>query len=136
MNVLQYVLAVLIGAFVGMVMAGSANSMSTRIYNSTLTHDVILVVVPGGIGLVNRVVEPLELMPQARQLALNMLSSVPDMLVAYKKLIDDGFTMNLADGLQLERQQSKVWNKKVSSQQIVQRRIYVLQRWQAQASEA
>lgn len=128
MNVLQYVLAVLIGAFVGMVMVGSVNTIPTRIYNSTLTYDVILVVVRDGIGLVNRVVEPPELMPQARQLAMDMLSSVPDMLVAYKKLVDDGFTMNLADGLRLERQQSKAWNKKVSSQQIVQRRIYVLQR--------
>ena len=49
--VLQYVLAALIGAFAGMVMASSVNSMPTRIYNSTLIYDVILVVVLGGIGL-------------------------------------------------------------------------------------
>jgi ribose transport system permease protein len=49
--VLQYVLAALIGAFAGMVMAASINSMPTRIYNSTLIYDVILVVVLGGIGL-------------------------------------------------------------------------------------
>ena len=49
--VLQYVLAALIGAFAGMVMAASVNSMPTRIYNSTLIYDVILVVVLGGIGL-------------------------------------------------------------------------------------
>jgi len=48
--VLQYVLAALIGAFDGMVMAASVNSMPTRIYNSTLIYDVILVVVLGGIG--------------------------------------------------------------------------------------
>ncbi|MEQ1807708.1 MAG: ABC transporter permease, partial [Burkholderiaceae bacterium] len=46
--VLQYVLAALIGAFAGMVMAASVNSMPTRIYNSTLIYDVILVVVLGG----------------------------------------------------------------------------------------
>ena len=34
-----------------MVMAASVNSMPTRIYNSTLIYDVILVVVLGGIGL-------------------------------------------------------------------------------------
>ena len=51
MIVLQYVLAALIGAFAGMVMAASVNSMPTRIYNSTLIYDVILVVVLGGIGL-------------------------------------------------------------------------------------
>lgn len=49
--VLQYALAALIGAFAGMVMAASVNSMPTRIYNSTLIYEVILVVVLGGIGL-------------------------------------------------------------------------------------
>ncbi|HUN50037.1 MAG TPA: ABC transporter permease [Candidatus Sulfotelmatobacter sp.] len=49
--VLQYVLAAAIGAFAGMVMAASVNSMPTRIFNSTLIYDVILVVVLGGIGL-------------------------------------------------------------------------------------
>lgn len=49
--VLQYVLAGLIGTFAGLVMAASVNSMPTRIYNSTLIYDVILVVVLGGIGL-------------------------------------------------------------------------------------
>ena len=49
--VLQYVLAALVGAFAGLVMAASVNSMPTRIYNSTLIYDVILVVVLGGIGL-------------------------------------------------------------------------------------
>jgi len=49
--VLQYVLAALIGTFAGLVMAASVNSMPTRIYNSTLIYDVILVVVLGGIAL-------------------------------------------------------------------------------------
>lgn len=49
--VLQYVLVALIGAFAGMIMAASVNSMPTRIFNSTMIYDVILVVVLGGIGL-------------------------------------------------------------------------------------
>ena len=49
--VLQYTLAALIGAFAGFVMAASVNSMPTRIYNSTMIYDVVLVVVLGGIGL-------------------------------------------------------------------------------------
>jgi len=49
--VLQYVLSALIGMFAGLVMAASVNSMPTRIYNSTMIYDVILVVVLGGIGL-------------------------------------------------------------------------------------
>ena len=42
--VLQYVLAALIGAFAGLVLAASVNSMETRVFNSTLIYDVILVV--------------------------------------------------------------------------------------------
>ena len=49
--VLQYTLAALIGALAGLVMAASINSMPTRIFNSTMIYDVILVVVLGGIGL-------------------------------------------------------------------------------------
>jgi ribose transport system permease protein len=49
--VLQYVLAAVIGCVAGLVLAASVNSMPTRIFNSTLIYDVILVVVLGGIGL-------------------------------------------------------------------------------------
>ena len=49
--VLQYVLSALIGCFAGLVMAASVSSMPTRVFNSTLIYDVILVVVLGGIGL-------------------------------------------------------------------------------------
>ena len=49
--VLQYVVTALIGCFAGLVLAASVNSMPTRIFNSTLIYDVILVVVLGGIGL-------------------------------------------------------------------------------------
>lgn len=49
--VLEYVLAALIGVFAGIVMSASVSSMPTRIYNSTMIYDVVLVVVLGGIGL-------------------------------------------------------------------------------------
>lgn len=48
---LQYVLAATMSALAGLVMAASINSMPTRIFNSTLIYEVILVVVLGGIGL-------------------------------------------------------------------------------------
>lgn len=48
---LEYVLSALIGVFAGIVMAASVNSMPTRIFNSTMIYDVVLVVVLGGIGL-------------------------------------------------------------------------------------
>lgn len=49
--VLQYLLSSLIGFLAGMVTAASVASMNTRIVNSTLIYDVILVVVLGGVGL-------------------------------------------------------------------------------------
>lgn len=49
--VLQYLLSALIGAFAGVVLAASLDSMPTRIFNSTMIYDVVLVVVLGGIGL-------------------------------------------------------------------------------------
>ena len=51
MIVLQYVLAALIAAFAGLVVASSVGTMNTRLFNSNLIYDVILVVVLGGIGL-------------------------------------------------------------------------------------
>src|SRR6202022_3218509 len=41
----------MIGCAAGLILAASVNSMPTRIFNSTLIYDVILVVVLGGIGL-------------------------------------------------------------------------------------
>ena len=47
----KYVLAALIAFGAGLITAGSLAGMNTRIVNSTLLYDVILVVVIGGIGL-------------------------------------------------------------------------------------
>ena len=49
--VTKYVIAAAIGFLAGLVLVASVNSGPTRIYNSTLIYDVILVVVLGGIGL-------------------------------------------------------------------------------------
>lgn len=48
---LQYMISSLIGFTAGLVTAGSIASMNTRVANSTMVYDVILVVVLGGIGL-------------------------------------------------------------------------------------
>ncbi|MDZ7600207.1 MAG: ABC transporter permease [Hoeflea sp.] len=48
---LQYMISSLIGFAAGLVTAGSIASMNTRVANSTMVYDVILVVVLGGIGL-------------------------------------------------------------------------------------
>lgn len=49
--VAQYVVTSLIAFFAGVVMAAAVSGMSTRLYNSTMIYDVLLVVVLGGISL-------------------------------------------------------------------------------------
>ncbi|MFA7437264.1 ABC transporter permease [Castellaniella sp.] len=48
---LQYVLSAAIGYLAGIVTAATVATMNTRVANSSLVYDVILVVVLGGIGL-------------------------------------------------------------------------------------
>jgi enoyl-CoA hydratase len=83
-------------------------------------------------GLVNRVVPAAELLPTARRLAEDMLSVVPDMLVAYKKLIDDGFATTFGDGIALEAERSIAANRGVTPEEIERRREAVRARGQAQ----
>lgn len=47
----QYAIASVIGFAAGILVSTSVESMNTRIFNSTMIYDVILVVVLGGIGL-------------------------------------------------------------------------------------
>jgi ribose transport system permease protein len=47
----QYVLSALIAFVAGIIMTGLVTGINTRLYNSTLIYDVLLVVVLGGIGL-------------------------------------------------------------------------------------
>lgn len=49
--VFMYVLAALVATYAGLVMASAIHSMPTRIYNSTMIYDVILIVIIGGIGM-------------------------------------------------------------------------------------
>jgi ribose transport system permease protein len=49
--VAQYIITSLIAYAAGIIMAAAVSSMSTRIYNSTMIYDVLLVVVLGGISL-------------------------------------------------------------------------------------
>ncbi len=83
-------------------------------------------------GLVNRVVTPDALLPQARLLAIDMLSVLPEMLLRYKKLIDDGYRSTFGDGMALELSTSKTANAAVSAEEIEARREAVRQRGQKQ----
>lgn len=75
-------------------------------------------------GLVNRVVPAAELLSAARQLAEDMLSVEPEMLVNYRKLIDDGFAATFGEGLSIEQERAAV-NAGVSADEIEARRAAI-----------
>ncbi len=84
-------------------------------------------------GLVNRVVRPEELLPQARALAADMLSVIPHMLVGYKRVIDDGYATSFGEGLTIERERARSANAGVTADEIERRRETLRERAHAQA---
>lgn len=83
-------------------------------------------------GLVNRVVEPHELMPTALKLAGEMASIEADMLVTYKAMIDDGYALAMGDGLELEHERSLAHNSEVTPEMVEARRAAVQARGRTQ----
>jgi enoyl-CoA hydratase len=85
-------------------------------------------------GLVNRVVEPEQLMPVARQLAADMLSAEPHMLIALKKVMDDGYAVSLTDGLGIEGERARAANTAVKPGEVEARRAAIRERGKAQSN--
>lgn len=83
-------------------------------------------------GLVNRVVEPADLMAQALQLAGDMDQIPGPTLAAYKSLIDRGYDLSFGEALELERQLSGAHNREVSAQDVAARREAIQARGRAQ----
>lgn len=83
-------------------------------------------------GLINRVVTPEALLPEARKLAAEMAGIDPEFLSAYKRLIDDGFSATFHEGMQIEAQRSTSANAEVSPDQVEARRQKVQQRGRSQ----
>jgi enoyl-CoA hydratase len=83
-------------------------------------------------GLVNRVVTPEALLPQSLALAQDMLSALPEMLVAYKRVIDAGYRTTLEHGLRIETEAAKAWANTLDPAAIEQRREAVRQRGHGQ----
>ena len=73
-------------------------------------------------GFVNRVVPAEGLLDTARQLAGDMLSCVPEMLVRYKAVINDGFALAFGEGMQLEQARSREFNATVGAAAVEARR--------------
>ena len=83
-------------------------------------------------GLVNRVVEPDELMATALKLAQDMAGVDGETLCVYKALIDDGYAESLSDGLALETERSSLHNLEVGPGVIAARRAEVQARGRSQ----
>ncbi len=79
-------------------------------------------------GLVNRVVAPEDLMPTCLSIANDIKSCPDDMIRNYKKLIDDGFQMTFADGVELERRMNSAHFKTLQAETIAERRKGVMAR--------
>lgn len=85
-------------------------------------------------GLVNRVVEPAELMPTCLGLAADIQSCVGPANLETKRLIDEGFGMTLAEAMPFENKAATEWAKQVSGAEIGGRRGGVVARGREQKS--
>ena len=83
-------------------------------------------------GLVNRVVEPQALMPTALGLATDMLSTIPDMLVRMKRVIDEGYAMPFGEALAHESRTAGQYRDTVRPEDIERRRRAVIERGKEQ----
>jgi enoyl-CoA hydratase/carnithine racemase len=85
-------------------------------------------------GLVNRVLPAGELLPAARTLARDMLSALPDMLPAMKRLIDDGYALPFAEAMALERERSQAHRARVTGEAVAGRVDAVVAHGKTQSS--
>jgi enoyl-CoA hydratase len=84
-------------------------------------------------GLVNRVINHEEqLLPTCRALAQDMLSVIPEMLVNYKRVIDEGFAQSFGDGMATEQRMARAANGTVSPEEVEARRAAIQARGKAQ----
>jgi len=83
-------------------------------------------------GLVNRVVAPDALLPTCHSLAQDMLSCVPEMVTAYKRVIDRGFAETLSEGRRIEVEANREHARSVTPEQIAERRTRVMDRGRSQ----
>ncbi len=83
-------------------------------------------------GLVNRVVAPDALLPACRALAADMLTCLPGMVPAYKRVIDRGYGTTFSEGLRMEKEASKEHARKLTADFIAARRRGVQERGRKQ----
>lgn len=79
-------------------------------------------------GLVNRVVAADRLLDEAKALARELLGAIPEMLVACKATIRDGYALAFGDAMALEAQRARSHNAAVAADAIESRREAVRRR--------
>ncbi len=79
-------------------------------------------------GLVNRVVKPEALLEVCHALASDMASCVPEVLTAYKRLIDEGLRMPLGPALEMETARAIASAAAAGSEDVAARRAGVMAR--------
>ncbi|MFM7735834.1 MAG: enoyl-CoA hydratase [Alphaproteobacteria bacterium] len=84
-------------------------------------------------GIMNRVVEPADLLPTCRTLARDMLSCDQPTLRGYKKLVDEGFATNYGEALRLEARASRSHTSGVTPGAISERRSKIQERGRTQS---
>ena len=83
-------------------------------------------------GLVNRVVPAAALRGAAIALASDIASADPAFVVAYKRLIDDGYALPFGEAMALEHERSTAANAQVTPESVAARRAAVQSRGRAQ----
>lgn len=79
-------------------------------------------------GIVNHVFAADELLPKAIEMAENMCACVPNILLQYRELIDEGFSMPLKEALVWEEERAIASAKLATADIIEQRRQDVLEK--------
>jgi enoyl-CoA hydratase len=85
-------------------------------------------------GLLFRVVDPPDLLEECRSMARDMISCKPEMVLAYKRVIDRGFAETFADGLRIEIEANRARSREITPDMIAQARLEVTARGRKQVS--
>jgi enoyl-CoA hydratase len=86
-------------------------------------------------GLLCRVVPPEDLAGTCRQLATDMLSCNPEIVVGYKRMIDRGFGLPYAEAREIEREINREQMKGLSRERLAESRRQVTERGRLQARD-
>lgn len=79
-------------------------------------------------GFVNRVLPDAELLPAACALAEDLCGALPEMLLHYKRIIDDGYALPFGEAMALEKARGRAFNTRLAAEAIEGRREAVRSR--------